>query len=170
MHHHSNHQSNRDSNPGANPNSTSPPASSSESQQDSERNYYAGAPGRGTSSRVVTGLATAVAALSAWTLWSYGAASMARRAEAGPPAPSALTIQKRQESAANDPLRVLDPGLQRDELLSEVKALRTDVATLKDLLRSGQMRAEVSNLADLKPKEVKLEIDYAKLREALRQP
>lgn len=135
---------------------------------DRERNFYAGAPSGHASSRPVVALAGIAAFLCAWMLWSRGTASMARSADAGPPPASALNIQKQQEN--EDRARALDSGVQREQLLSEVKQLRVEIAGLKDLMRSGQLRAEVTNFGDLKLEEIKLEIDYAKLREAIRQP
>jgi hypothetical protein len=92
---------------------------------------------------------------------------MARSATAGPPA-SALNMQKQQ---ANDERALaLDSGVQREQLITEIRQLRYEVAGIKDLIKSGQIRMEVSNLGDLKRGDMKLEIDYAKLRDALREP
>jgi hypothetical protein len=135
---------------------------------DRERNFYAGAPAGHASSRLVVALAGVAAFLCAWTLWSRGSASMARSADAGPPAPSALNMQKQQEN--EDRARALDSGVQREQLISEIKQIRYEVAGLKELLKSGQLRAEVANFGDLKFDDIKLEIDYAKLRDAIRQP
>lgn len=135
---------------------------------DRERDFYAGAPASDGSSRLVVGIATVAAFLCAWTLWSGGKGSMARTADAGPPAPSALNMQKQQEN--EDRTRALDSGIQREQLISEIRQLRVEVAGLKDIMRNGQLRAEVTNLSDLKLDSVKLEVDYAKLREAIRQP
>lgn len=137
---------------------------------DTERDYFAGAPARSGASRLAVALATCAAALGGWTLWSYGVASVARTAEAGPPAQSALTIQKRAESEQDGIVRALDAGQQREQLIEEVRALRLEVASLKEILSSAPLRVEVSNFRDLKQKEPKLEIDYAKLRDAVRQP
>lgn len=135
---------------------------------DRERNFYAGAPAGHASSRLIVALAGVAAFLCAWTLWSRGDVSPLRSADAGPPAPSALNMQKQQEN--EDRTRALDSGVQREQLIAEVKQLRYEVAGLKDLLKSGQLRAEVTNFGDLKLDEIKLEIDYAKLRDAIRQP
>ncbi|MEY3143652.1 MAG: hypothetical protein RLY21_2145 [Planctomycetota bacterium] len=137
------------------------------SESDRERNFYAGAPSGDGSSKLVVAIAGLAAFLCAWTIWSQGTASMTRSAEAGPP-PSALNMQKEQVN--EERARALDSGIQREQLISEIKQLRYEVASIKDLIKSGQIRAEVSSFADLKREDIKLEIDYAKLREALRQP
>jgi hypothetical protein len=142
------------------------------SASDRERNFYAGSTNGVGSSRPVLAIACVTAFLCAWTLWSQGTGSLARSATAGPPA-SALNIQKQQ---ANDERALaLDSGVQREQLITEIRQLRYEVAGIKDLIKSGQIRMEVSNLGDLKREDLKredlkLEIDYAKLRDALRQP
>ena len=135
---------------------------------DHEQAYFAGAPTGHASSRLVVALATVAAFACAWTLWSRGTASLARSADAVPPEPSALNIERQEQNAERS--RALDSGVQRDQLLAEIKGLRYEVAGLKDLLRSGEIRSEVTNLSDLKPADIKIDIDYAKLRDALRQP
>jgi hypothetical protein len=137
------------------------------SASDRERNFYAGSTNGVGSSRPVLAIACVTAFLCAWTLWSQGPGSMARSATAGPPA-SALNMQKQQ---ANDERALaLDSGVQREQLITEIRQLRHEVAGIKDLIKSGQIRMEVSNLGDLKRGDMKLEIDYAKLRDALREP
>jgi hypothetical protein len=137
------------------------------SASDRERNFYAGSTNGVGSSRPVLAIACVTAFLCAWTLWSQGTGSLARSATAGPPA-SALNIQKQQ---ANDERALaLDSGVQREQLITEIRQLRYEVAGIKDLIKSGQIRMEVSNLGDLKRGDMKLEIDYAKLRDALREP
>lgn len=133
-----------------------------------ERAYFAGAPTGHASSRLVVALAAVAAFVCAWTLWSRGTASMARSADAIPPEPSARNIERQDQNT--DRTRALDSGVQREQLLSEIKQLRFEVSGLKDLLRSGQLRSEVTNLSDIKPADIKIDIDYAKLRDALRQP
>lgn len=133
-----------------------------------EHGYFAGAPTGHGSSRLVVGLAAVAAFACAWTLWSRGTASMARSADAGPPPTSALNLQKQEREAER--ARALDSGVQREQLIDEIKRLRYEVTGLQELLRSGQLRSEVTNLSDVRPPEIKLDIDYAKLRDALRQP
>lgn len=135
---------------------------------DGENNYFAGAPTGHASSRLIVALAVVTAFACAWTLWSQGTASMARSADAGPPAPSALNIQKQAQNEERE--RALDSGVQREQLISEMRQLRYEVAGIRELLQSGQIRSEVTNFADLKQPDVKIDIDYAKLRDALRQP
>jgi hypothetical protein len=88
------------------------------------------------------------------------------RAEAGPPAPSALSIQ--QKASAPDPQDALDAGRQRLELAEELRALRTEVAELKALLTSGRVRTTVSNFSEMPLDKIRLEIDYTKLRDAMK--
>ncbi len=89
-----------------------------------------------------------------------------RGAHAGPPNQSALSIQQR--SRADDPNVALDAGRQRDELVSEIRALRQEVAELKSLLTSGRVRANIGNFADMPLDRIRLDIDYDRLREAMR--
>lgn len=88
------------------------------------------------------------------------------RAEAGPPAPSALSIQ--QKANAPDPQDALDAGRQRLELVDELRALRTEVAELKALLTSGRVRTNVGNFSEIPLEKIRLEIDYVKLRDAMK--
>ncbi|MEY2795775.1 MAG: hypothetical protein RIR10_1491 [Planctomycetota bacterium] len=88
------------------------------------------------------------------------------RAEAGPPAPSALSIQ--QKANAPDPQDALDAGRQRLELVDEMRALRTEVAELKALLTSGRVRTNIGNFSDMPLEKIRLEIDYAQLRDAMK--
>lgn len=88
------------------------------------------------------------------------------RAEAGPPAPSALSIQ--QKASAPDPQDALDAGRQRLELVDEMRALRTEVAELKALLTSGRVRTNVGNFSEMPLEKIRLEIDYVKLRDAMK--
>jgi hypothetical protein len=89
------------------------------------------------------------------------------RAEAGPPAPSALSIQ--QKASAPDPQDALDAGRQRLELVEELRVLRTEVAELKALLTSGRVRTTVSNFSEMPLDKIRLEIDYMKLRDAMKE-
>lgn len=93
---------------------------------------------------------------------SYGAG----RADAGPPAPSALSIQ--QNAAATATQDALDAGKQRLDLVNEIRALRTEVAELKSLLTSGRVRANIGNFADMPLDKIRLEIDYTRLRDAMK--
>ena len=88
------------------------------------------------------------------------------RAEAGPPAPSALSIQ--QKASATEPQDALDAGRQRLELVDELRALRTEVAELKALLTSGRVRTNVGNFSEMPLEKIRLEIDYVKLRDAMK--
>lgn len=89
------------------------------------------------------------------------------RADAGPPAPSALSIQ--QKASAPDPQEALDAGRQRLELVDELRSLRTEVAELKALLTSGRVRSSISNFSEMPLEKIRLEIDYVKLREAMKE-
>lgn len=89
------------------------------------------------------------------------------RADAGPPAPSALSMQ--QKASAPDPQDALDAGRQRLELVDELRALRTEVAELKALLTSGRVRTNISNFSEMPLEKIRLELDYVKLREAMKE-
>lgn len=84
-------------------------------------------------------------------------------AEAGPPAPNARTLAQRAIEA--EETRPFDAAQQRADMTSEIRALREEVSSIRSMLAGGRLRVEVANTDDLK-----LEIDYAKLREALRTP
>jgi len=90
----------------------------------------------------------------------------AGRVDAGPPAPSALSIE--QNSAATATQNALDAGKQRLDLINEILALRTEVAELKSLLTSGRVRANIGNFADMPLHKIRLEIDYVRLRDAMK--
>lgn len=107
-------------------------------------------------------VAAAGGAIVALFATSFGAG----RAEAGPPAPSALSIQ--QNAAATATQDALDAGKQRLDLVNEIRALRTEVAELKSLLTSGRVRANIGNFADMPLDKIRLEIDYARLRDAMK--
>ncbi len=96
--------------------------------------------------------------IGAWMVFSSAGAPMTQRVEAGtPPGPSAAN----RGATADDMTRALDSGNQRAEMVSELRALRGDVAELKAIISGGRMRTEVTNLSELR-------IDYAKLRDAAR--
>jgi hypothetical protein len=139
-----------------------------ENPRANESAYFAGAASEHGSARLILTLAVIAAVVCAWALWSSGAATAVRSAEAGPPSPSARNLER--ERGAEERARALDSGVQRELLISEIRQLRAEVLEVKQLLQSGEIRTEVTNLADLKPAEVKLEIDYAKLRESLQKP
>lgn len=88
--------------------------------------------------------------------------SWTRGAFAEPPRPSALNLQR--GGSPGDPAELLDAGAQRIAMIAELKAMRSEVADLRALLSSGRAKVEVSNLDG-----VKLEIDYARLRDAMRR-
>lgn len=111
--------------------------------------------------------ASVALALGAGVLFASALSGMiVDRAEAGPPAPSALSIQ--QKASAPDPKDALDAGRQRLELAEELRALRTEVAELKALLTSGRVRTTVSNFSEMPLDKIRLEIDYTKLRDAMK--
>lgn len=84
-------------------------------------------------------------------------------AQAGPPAPSSRTLAQRATDEAD--IRPFDAGEQRLETIAEIRALREEVKQLRELLVGGRVQVGIAN-----PDELKLEIDYAKLRDALKAP
>lgn len=92
----------------------------------------------------------------AWMVFTHGG-SFARRAEAGSPPVSAANLQR---STGIDPMQALDSGSQRAEMVNELRALRAEISQLRSQIAGG-VRAEVTNLGDMK-----VQIDYAKLRDA----
>ncbi len=73
-----------------------------------------------------------------------------RQAQAGPPEPSNGGGSARSPAEpAGSPSAALDPALQRAQLSTEMRALRAEVASLRETLTSGRMRVEVTNLRDL---------------------
>ncbi len=109
-----------------------------------------------------------IVGLGAWMVFSHAGAPMSQRAGATPPPPSAFnngtpSSSNNQSSSANAASQALDSGRQREEMVAELRALRQEVSQLTTAVTSGRMRTEVSNLGELK-----LQIDYAKLREAAR--
>ena len=101
---------------------------------------------------VASGLAIGSMKDGAWT----------QAASAEPPRPSALNLQR--GGSPGYPAELLDAGAQRITMIAELKAMRSEVADLRAMLSSGRVKVEVSNLDD-----VRLEIDYAKLRDAMRR-
>ncbi len=96
-----------------------------------------------------------IVGLGAWMVFSHAGAPMSQRAGATPPPPSAFnngppSSSNNQSNSANAASQALDSG-------------RQEVSQLTTAVTSGRMRTEVSNLGELK-----LQIDYAKLREAAR--
>jgi hypothetical protein len=109
-----------------------------------------------------------IVGLGAWMVFSHAGAPMSQRAGATPPPPSAFnngtpSSYNNQSNSANAASQALDSGRQREEMVAELRALRQEVSQLTTAVTSGRMRTEVSNLGELK-----LQIDYAKLREAAR--
>jgi hypothetical protein len=88
------------------------------------------------------------------------------RADAGPPAPSALTMQ--QSDIADRTSEALDSGRQRAELVNELREIRREIADLRALLTSGRVRTTIGNFNEMPVDKIKLEIDYSKLRDAMR--
>lgn len=88
-------------------------------------------------------------------------ASLVTHAYAGPPSPSALSIQQNQDSQKM--LDAMDSGKQRVELVNELKALRQEVAGIRAFVSSGVMTTRIANFD-----EMKFELDYAKLAQAVK--
>lgn len=112
-------------------------------------------------------LNAAILGATAWIAFSQGG-GLAAHADAAPP-PSSRNIetaraaeQTQQQGAA------IDPAQQRVDMTNELRALRTEVSELKAMLSSGRVKTEITNLDEIEFKGVKLEIDYAKLRDAMR--
>ena len=139
-----------------------------ENPRATENAYFAGAASEHGSARLILTLAVIAAAVCAWALWSSGTATAVRSAEAAPPPQSARNLERERVDEAR--ARALDSGLQREIMISELKQLRSEVLAVRRLLEGGELRTKVTNLSDLKPAEVKLEIDYVKLRESLEKP
>ncbi|MFM7134704.1 MAG: hypothetical protein ACKO0W_10345 [Planctomycetota bacterium] len=123
---------------------------------------------RTNSRRTLAGLTFVNACLlgaTAWIAFSQGGSFVAH-ADAAPP-PSSRNIEQAEQRATPAGAAV-DPAQQRLEMTGELRALRNEVAELKAILTSGRIKAEITNLDKIEQGEVKLEIDYAKLRDALR--
>lgn len=99
---------------------------------------------------------------SGFAIGSVRDGAWSRGAFAEPPRPSALNLQR--GGSAGDPAELLDAGAQRLSMIAELKALRSEVSDLRAMLSSGRVKVEVSNLG-----EARLEIDYDRLREAMRR-
>lgn len=98
--------------------------------------------------------------LGAWIVYSnMGGAPFAQHAEAAPPPVSAANLARPSSDAAT----ALDSGSQRAEMVNELRAMRQELSELKSLIAGGGVRAQVTNLGD-----IKLQIDYAQLRDAAR--
>ncbi len=59
---------------------------------------------------------------------------------------------------------VPNAGLQRLQIINEIKGLRSEIQRIDAALSSGKMKINVGNLS-----EIKLEVDYARLKDALKQ-
>jgi hypothetical protein len=114
---------------------------------------------RGAGGRAFVALLLVASGFAVGSMWD-GAWTQAAFAE--PPRPSALNLQR--GGSPGDPAELLDAGAQRIAMIAELKAMRSEVADLRAMLSSGRVKVEVSNLGD-----AKLEIDYARLRDAMRR-
>jgi hypothetical protein len=120
--------------------------------------------GTGASSPARLGRGLALPALlvaAGFAAGSLRAGAWTSEATAEPPRPSALNMQR--GGVAGDPAELLDAGAQRLAIVAELKALRAEVGDLRTMLSTGRAKVEVANLD-----AIGLEIDYARLREALR--
>ncbi|MCE2881917.1 MAG: hypothetical protein LW636_06115 [Planctomycetaceae bacterium] len=107
-------------------------------------------------------LNAALLGMTAWIAFSQGS-GLGTFAQASPPAQSSLDKDRAAaKSGQGDPF---DPAARQLELLAEVRAIRTEVAALRELMRSGSAKVSIAN-AD----ELKLDIDYKKMRDAMRAP
>jgi len=91
--------------------------------------------------------------MTAWFAFSSGS-SFTRHAEAAAPPPSSMN-----KGSTADAMQALDAGSQRAEMTNELRAMRQELAAMRALLSGGQIRAEVSNLGELRAA-----IDAAKAR------
>jgi len=98
---------------------------------------------------------------SAWLALSSAMAPLASRAHAGPPEQSSL--DKDRAAAKSGQADPFDPAARELELLAEVRTIRGEVAAIREMIRSGGAKVSIANMD-----EVKLEIDYKKLRDAMR--
>lgn len=126
-------------------------SSSGHDPRDSERAFYAGAATGHGSSRLLVTLAVVAALPCAWLVWSSGSATAVRSAQASPPSPSARTLEKQRQD--EERANALDSGAQREQLISEIRQLRSEVAAVRDLLRSGSIRVEVAAQPEAKKAE-----------------
>ncbi len=109
---------------------------------------------------------TILVSVTAGAVLALAASAFVRDAKAGPPAPSALTIQQRAADA--NTVQAFDSGAQRLELVNEIRALRQEVSDMRSMMSSGKLSTQISNFDELKLDSIHLEIDYAKLRDAMR--
>jgi 16S rRNA C967 or C1407 C5-methylase (RsmB/RsmF family) len=109
---------------------------------------------------------TILVSVAAGAVLALTASALVRDANAGPPGPSALNMQQR--AAEGNTIQAFDSGAQRLELISEIRALRQEVTDMRSLMTSGKLRTQISNFEDMKLDQIELEIDYAKLRDAMR--
>ena len=78
---------------------------------------------------------------------------------------SAMAFAAPQSSPRpGETLGVPDAGLQQLEIINHLKAIRAELKQLESVVGSGKMKVVVGNLGD-----IKLDIDYAKLRDAVRE-
>lgn len=84
--------------------------------------------------------------MTAWIAFSSGGSPFASRAEAGTPPTSARNATASAEPPA---AQALDSGFQRAEMVSELQAMRREMAEMRALLSSGGVRAEISNISEL---------------------
>jgi len=85
--------------------------------------------------------------MTAWIAFSSGGSPFASRAEAGTPPTSARNATAGAEPPA---AQALDSGFQRAEMVSELQAMRREMAEMRALLTSGGVRTEISNISELR--------------------
>lgn len=85
--------------------------------------------------------------MTAWIAFSSGGSPFASRAEAGTPPTSARNAATMVEPPA---AQALDSGFQRAEMVGELQAMRREMSEMRALLSSGGIRAEISNLPELR--------------------
>jgi len=85
--------------------------------------------------------------MTAWIAFSSGGSPFASRAEAGTPPTSARNATASAEPPA---AQALDSGFQRAEMVSELQAMRREMSEMRALLSSGGVRAEISNISELR--------------------
>lgn len=88
----------------------------------------------------------------AWT--SLAGGSAANLAYAGPQ--NSGSGQSQQDAFPN-------ASSQRLQMIAELKGLRSDVGRIESMLGGGRLRFAIAN-----PGDIKFEIDYAKLKQALK--
>ncbi|MFZ9913969.1 MAG: hypothetical protein ACO3IB_01335 [Phycisphaerales bacterium] len=107
-------------------------------------------------------LNAALLGLTAWIAFSQGS-GLGAFAHAGPPEQGSL--DKDRAAAKSGQAAPFDPAARELELLAEVRAIRSEVAALRELMRSGNAKVSIANA-----NELKLDIDYKKMRDAMRAP